>query len=214
MKNNPAKRDWPKAVFNAVIRLILLLSAVGLFWEKSYFSGVIATACLLLTFLPALVAHRWRESLPGPLQMVIVGFIFASMYLGNVRQFYQRFWWWDKMLHTFSGVLLGLIGFIVIFYLNKEKRLRLSLSPFFVCLFAFVFAVAMGTLWEVYEFTMDSLFGTNMQIRETGVEDTMWDLIVDTLGALAVCVWGYFYGRRAERSPRERISEKTSEASE
>jgi hypothetical protein len=40
---------------------------------------------------------------------------------------------------------------------------------------------------------MDSLFGINMQ--KSGLPDTMWDLIVDALGALLVSIVGYFYLR-------------------
>jgi hypothetical protein len=38
---------------------------------------------------------------------------------------------------------------------------------------------------------MDSLFGLNMQ--KSGLRDTMWDLIVDALGALVVSILGYLY---------------------
>ncbi len=46
---------------------------------------------------------------------------------------------------------------------------------------AFSFAVSIGTLWEVFEFGMDILFGLSMQ--KSGVIDTMDDLIVDAIGA-------------------------------
>jgi len=44
---------------------------------------------------------------------------------------------------------------------------------------------------------MDSFFGMNMQKEmlgdPSGLTDTMWDLIVDTLGALLITVLGYGY---------------------
>ena len=68
-------------------------------------------------------------------------------------------------------------------------------------LFSFVFSVAIGALWEIYEFTLDSFLELNMQkyrenngtplIGQEALFDTMKDIVIDTLGALAVAVWGY-----------------------
>lgn len=75
------------------------------------------------------------------------------------------------------------------------------MKPGFVALFAFVFAVALGALWEVFEFAMDSLFGMNMQKAilgdPSGLTDTMWDLIVDAAGALVIAVLGRQWLRTA-----------------
>lgn len=67
------------------------------------------------------------------------------------------------------------------------------MRPRFVALFAFMFAVGMGALWEIFEFAMDQLFGMNMQ--KSGLIDTMWDLIVDTAGALVIALLGWVYLR-------------------
>jgi uncharacterized membrane protein YjdF len=66
-----------------------------------------------------------------------------------------------------------------------------------VAFFAFTFAVSVGTLWEVFEFGMDRLFGTSMQKPmlddPSGLTDTTWDLIVDALGALFISFLGWWY---------------------
>ena len=49
----------------------------------------------------------------------------------------------------------------------------------------------MGALWEILEFAIDQTFGTTMQ--KSGLVDTMWDLIVDGLGALTISILGYGY---------------------
>jgi hypothetical protein len=49
---------------------------------------------------------------------------------------------------------------------------------------------------------MDQVFGTNMQKEmfgdPSGLTDTMWDLIVDTLGALLISVLGSGYIKTAK----------------
>jgi hypothetical protein len=67
----------------------------------------------------------------------------------------------------------------------------MHLSPGFIALFAFMFAQGIGSLWEIFEFAMDSFFGLNMQ--KSGIVDTMWDLIVNGVSALTVSLLGYGY---------------------
>jgi uncharacterized membrane protein YjdF len=82
------------------------------------------------------------------------------------------------------------------------------MRPGFIAFFAFCFAIAVGALWEIFEFAMDELVGTNMQKPflgdPSGLTDTMWDLIVNALGALAIALFGYLYMKRGMSSPVER----------
>jgi hypothetical protein len=55
-------------------------------------------------------------------------------------------------------------------------------------------------LWEVYEFAVDRALGMNMQRTETGVVDTMQDLIIDTLGATAVALMGWVHAKTGRYS--------------
>ena len=59
-----------------------------------------------------------------------------------------------------------------------------SMSPAFVALFTFCFALALDVLWEIYEFTVDALFQTNMQkyALEGGEALTGQAALQDTMG--------------------------------
>ena len=122
-------------------------------------------------------------------------------FLGEVRNYYVRFWWWDIVLHTASGFLFGIIGFLLVHVLNEVEEIDVNMKPGFVALFAFLFAVGMGAIWEIFEFVMDRFFNMNMQKPmlgdPSGLTDTMWDLIVDTLGALIISALGYSYLKTA-----------------
>ena len=112
------------------------------------------------------------------------------------------------MLHTVSAFLLGYIGFLLIYALNRDRNIHLRLSPFFIALFTFCFAMTVGVLWEIFEFLVDGIFGADMQKARNleqmygyfdtrlGLLDTMRDFIVNTLGALIVSVVGYYYSKR------------------
>ena len=95
---------------------------------------------------------------------------------------------------------------------EQAKDREHGLSRGFVAMFAFLFAVAVGTLWELFEFGMDRTFGTTMQkpmlADPSGLTDTMWDMIVNVLGALTISVYGWWYLDNPEQSFIERWIDK------
>lgn len=171
----------------AILAVGMILSLWGGQWMNAFLVGFI----LVLTLIPLLLNRSLAVYIPPEFELVAVLFIFASLFLGKVHGFYFRYPWWDEALHTISGFLLGVVGFLLVYVLNEEPDVELSMRPGFVALFAFVFSLAMGGLWEIFEFGMDSVFGLNMQ--RGSLEDTMSDLIVDAAGALVVAVLGYQY---------------------
>ena len=174
-----------------VLQFIIFAALISAIVRKQWITAFLALVILFLTFLPAVIEKNYKVFLPIEFELIIIIFVYSGLFLGELHSWYTRFWWWDVLLHGFSGVLLGLIGFIIMYILDSEKRLRLKMSPRFVALFAFVFAVAIGAIWEIAEFTLDSSFGTNMQ--RSGLVDTMWDLIVDVAGALFISIIGYLW---------------------
>ena len=102
-------------------------------------------------------------NIPNYMYVLYFIFLYCAIYLGEVRNFYFVIPHWDTILHAFSGAMLGALGFSLVSILNGSKRLRLKLSPFFIALFAFCFALAAGSVWEIYEYTFDGLLTLNMQ---------------------------------------------------
>jgi hypothetical protein len=177
-------------------------------YEQQWLNAAAIGGIVLLTALPMLILRRLEIFIPPEFEVLAIAFIFAANFLGSMRDYYERFWWWDLALHTTSGVLLGVLGFLLVYVLNGVPRLALHMRPAFVAFFAFCFALAVGALWEIFEFALDELAGMNMQTPflgdPSGLTDTMWDLIVDAMGALAIAVFGYVYMTRDMKSPIER----------
>ena len=40
-------------------------------------------------------------------------FLYAAIFLGEIRNFYYTVPYWDTILHTFSGAMIGCIGFSI-----------------------------------------------------------------------------------------------------
>ncbi len=180
-----------------IIQVIMLLELAFALWEGRWLTAVMTVAILLLTLAPVLMVRRFDVFIPAEFKVLATAFIFASLFLGEIQGYYTRFWWWDIALHAASGFLLGIVGFLMVYVLNEKRSIRFHMTPGFVALFAFTFAVAIGALWEIFEFSMDRIVGTTMQKPmlgdPSGLTDTMWDLIVDTVGAAVIAVLGYGY---------------------
>jgi hypothetical protein len=172
-----------------LIRITILGAITTSIFTLDWIILFVSIVAFILTFLPKIIERTYRVDLPIEFEILIVIFIYAAIFLGEVKSYYHKFWWWDAVLHTGSGVALGFIGFAIMLVLYRGKKIHAS--PFTLALFSFSFAMAMGGVWEIFEFTIDSLAGTNMQ--KNGLVDTMWDLIVDGLGALFASILGYLY---------------------
>jgi hypothetical protein len=155
---------------------------------------------LMVMMLPGMLEKKLRFEIPNHIFVMYFIFLFCAIYLGEVHNFYNVIPSWDLILHTFSGVMLGALGFSLVIVLNSSERVKVALSPVFMGVFAFCFALAAGVVWEIYEFTLDSILGFNMQkayassgeafIGAEALLDTMTDLIVDAAGALMVSIVG------------------------
>lgn len=176
-----------KAVLQAVLFLGLILSL----YRQNWLNAALILGIILLTLVPGAAGRRFNVYIPPEFEVMAILMIFFSLFLGELHGYYTKYWWWDLVLHGSSGLLFGLLGFVLVYVLNQDAYVPMHLDHFFVALFSFAFAVTMGAMWEVFEFTMDAALGLNMQ--KSGLVDTMWDLIINAIGALAMAIMGYSY---------------------
>lgn len=184
-------------------------SEAGFHSESDYLLMLMQCVLGLVTIhLPSILERKFRFELPSLLYGFYIVFLYCAIFLGEVRNFYYLVPQWDSVCHFCSSMMMGFFGLMVVTILNRDRHLAVSLSPFFVCLFAFCFSVALGAVWEIYEFAADGLFGMNMQkfmladgtvlAGHAALADTMKDIIVDVLGSLLASTIGYFSIRKGD----------------
>lgn len=214
---------------NFVVRILFILAfvetVVFAVFTKDTSNSINAFTALLgfaLTFVPEAVENisKRRLRFGSGVKIAIVLFIFAAELLGEIESFYEKIPWWDNMLHSLSGIILGLIGFMLVYAMNESDKVRINLSPLFVAAFAFFFAVAAGAVWEIFEFAGDRLFAMNMQkfrppegVNELmtdswrfdeGLIDTMTDIILDTVSAFFISVLGFVKIKAGKWKPKSK----------
>lgn len=154
-------------------------------------AAFVAAGTLGLSMTPIFLASRLHIRLPPSIVAVAVAFVFATIFLGEVFDFYERLWWWDVALHGLSAVGFGIAGFLFVFILFEGDRY--AAPPWAMGLLAASIGIMIGVLWEIFEFGMDQAFGLNMQ--KSGLPDTMGDLIVDVIGSAFGGAMGALYLR-------------------
>ena len=155
---------------------------------------------LIVINLPTFLARKLKFELPMTLYGMYIIFLYCAIFLGEVRSFYYVIPFWDSILHAFSSLMLGFFGFMAITILLRDEHIVMSLSPIFTAIFAFCFALSIGTVWEIYEYVFDGILGLNMQkfmtvdgtllVGHAALADTMKDIIIDAIGALTATVIG------------------------
>lgn len=177
------------AIVLSAIRILLaveaVIAAIGGVWPAVF----VTLAALVLTVLPGQLASRVGLRLPPSFLAAIALFVMATLYLGEVYDFYDRFWWWDLVLHFGSAMGFGILGFLLVFMLFQGDRY--AAPPWALGALSFCLAMTVGVLWEIFEYAMDTLFGFNMM--KSGLPDTMGDFIVNTLGAALAAGAGVIY---------------------
>ena len=174
MKKREAKKpvghEWrhvenKKVVYTIyfVLRLSVVAMLVAQVFNGNFENVLLCVLTLVLFMLPSAFERRLHIDLPDTLEIIILLFIYAAEILGEIQSYYTQFRHWDTMLHTMNGFLCAAIGFALVDILNREEKVSLNLSPFFMAVTAFCFSMTVGVLWEFFEFAMDRWFLFDMQ---------------------------------------------------
>ena len=118
------------------------------------------------------------------------------MYLASVWNFYS-IPNYDKFLHLISGAIIAIIGYILFIYLTNDTS-RKEMKYLTPLIFVVIFATAVAGVWEIWEFTTDSLFG--LAAQNNNLHDTMWDIICGTVVGIITAIPIYINskGRRVK----------------
>ena len=190
-------QTWLSLLLQLALAAILVAAAL----EQQYIVVFMASLVLALTFLPALVERQLDVHLPIEFTLANCLILYAAFGLGEISDFYERFWWWDLMLHSFSALVMGLVGFLFVYVFYSTRRIQIP--PVYVAVTSFGFAITLGTLWEIFEFSMDWGFDINMQ--KSGLTDTMTDLMVDAAGGFVAAWIGYHYVKGGDSLLADRL---------
>lgn len=139
----------------------------------------------LVLLLPRIFKKIFKIKITDAMELVYVIFIILAQFLGSVVNLYNTTWWYDLFAHFISGVLTSILALVVMDWFgvyNEKKKI-------FNFLFIICFTLMVASIWEFLEYGTDTFLRMNVQHSiETGVSDTMEDMLIAFLGSIIVGV--------------------------
>ena len=135
-------------------------------------------------------------------QTMLSLFIFIAVCIGSTLNNRTTFEHFDIVTHCASGVLSAWFGYD---FANIIYRKRGDLGPAMSSLFSLAFALSIAVGWEIYEFSMDKLYGMTLQ---KGNIDTMVDFISCAVGAVVTMLFVAFLRNGIIGKNKEQVKEE------
>lgn len=205
-----AVNGWKSITVGTALSWLMKIILVGLLpyevYTENYLFAIATCLSIAFSFIPAMVERNYRIHLPLELDFLITSAIFLNTFMGEWLKFYEKIRLWDKFMHFYATAVAAILAFMVVYSLHYARKLRLTLP--FIWVFTVVFAIAMGAMWELFEFWVDSLFGKRMQ---KGLPDTMWDMMYNLAAGVIIAVLGVIYVRYSHPDARKRLARPLGE---
>lgn len=142
------------------------------------------------------------EEVPPLSQTLLNIIIFIGIVFGSYLELFDKLAHFDDFMHLLSGFVCAAFGFDFARIIQRKKG---PCAVTLAAIFGLMFAVTIAAGWEFYEFLMDTLHGTNLQLAKAGPETAMFDLakyhgeygyigLVDTMTDMMMNVVGGIVG--------------------
>jgi len=139
------------SLFKVVVILNLLVCLINREWTATF----ICLFNVLLFYVSDFVKMKLNYN--NFFQILIYIFLLGSLLGGEVYFLYSKIWYFDIILHLLSSFILSGLCFYTV------KSFEINVNTKFFMLFIFSFAMMVASLWEITEFSVDRLFGADMQ---------------------------------------------------
>jgi hypothetical protein len=192
--------DWSPVVRDGIDLLRLAILGGAVYYAVTGRPG----AAVLLAFLGGITVLARLVNLPRVYDLSVTAAM-ALQGFGETLGLYDSFARFDDVVHFALPMLTAPVVYIALARLEVVPDPRQEThAPHYVGIAVVTAAIgiAIGALWEIYEWRSDSWLGTELS---EGNDDTNGDLVRDTLGSLAgaalLVVWARFGWGSVRRIP-------------
>lgn len=149
--------------------------------DGNLYRTLIRLSVILVVFLPSIMRKVWKVQISEASEIIYIIFIFIAHFLGSIINLYNKIYWYDNFTHFLSGIVISFFALELLVRFKKYHSKHIIFNALFIISIGFMIA----GLWEYFEFISDKLFGKDAQnALTTGVDDTMMDMILATLGSI------------------------------
>lgn len=197
-----------------ILRIFLLIAGIyilifgGANGAERIF-GLLILVALAIINAPAFFTKGRVHAIPVEIELILLSMVLFELVGGDALGLYVKLPYYDNFMHFMLPLYLALIGMMVVYTMYYYGKLKASYG-------AMAFLIVMVTLGfggalEIVEYTYDTFLAdgpigaitgnTQMQGSPTqdAHDDTMNDLITDTLGGIVGAGIGVWLIRRNEK---------------
>lgn len=164
-------------IFWIIVRVSLIICSAYSFINGDLVMGFESVFCFIFTHLWDMFQifgnGSFIEEVPPISQTALNLIIFIGIPFGSYLGLFDRIWWFDIFMHLMSGVVCAVFGYDFAVIIQRKKG---QCAATLAALFSIMFALSIAVGWEFYEFLMDTLHGTNLQLAKAGEETAGFDL--------------------------------------
>lgn len=178
---------------NRIIIFLFIAIDVYYVWERLSSGNtdrlIIALAVIPVLLGPFLIQKILKYEMGEGLKFVYYLFTFCCVILGSVLNLYNipETKGFDKVTHFVSGFLTSIVALVFL------KKAKIKKPIWFTISYILLFSIAIGGIWEFFEFFCDKITGGDTQhVIDSGINDTMGDMLAATLASLFFCFYYYY----------------------
>ena len=158
-----------------------VVCSIKLIINGDIYEILISLSIIPVMLVPFIVRKLFKLNLTPTLECIYLVFTFFAHFLGSILNFYDTVNHYDKLIHFSSGIA---VSFLALYLLINFKKYN-SKKVLFNVLFIISFVLMIAAFWEFFEYSVDIVFKKDAQkVLETGVDDTMGDMIAAFVGAI------------------------------
>lgn len=161
---------------------------------------------LLITFVPGLMERKYDFPLDPWLGLWITLAVFLHT-LGSAA-LYAQIGWWDHITHAMSASLIAAIGYTFARAVDLHND-QIHIPDQLAFVFILLVVMSFGVVWELFEFGLDIVAdatGISMPLAQHGLDDTVRDMMFNTLGAILVATFGQAHLLGVAEAVTDRLS--------
>ena len=162
-----------------VIQVFVMIGLAG----KGYPGFMRATAMTTgLMVLYTVAEYKWKLYMNNYIRAAVLIALIADSAGGQYLEYYITSTVFDKILHAFGAYALSMFCYILM-----SQLLTHQVGKAFTFFWVLALGISIGALYEIMEFTMDTLTKPTLP-GQPSLYDTDMDLISDSIGAaVAAC---------------------------
>lgn len=169
-------------LFVIIIALIYVINPIK---KMDIYNILIVISIIPVSLFPFLLEKYGNIKIPNFLITLYMIFILFAYFFGSIVGLYNKILWYDTVAHFSSGILISFAAYYI-YKISSKNNNKVILVLFIVGVTSLI-----AISWEIFEFVSDSIFKKDVQhVIDTGVNDTMIDMIVALLGSI---VFSFIY---------------------